>query len=78
MNNMQTIMLTDTEAASFLEWQRNKALFDLLVETGVFSVKNGSVELHFDSLSRLKSIDAHVKLFRRQEAISTHTVIVKG
>lgn len=46
----------------------------ILMEAGVFEVKNGSAELHFDSLGRLASIDLHQKAFRRG-TISTIAIV---
>lgn len=43
---------------------------EIMLIAGVFDVKNGSVELHFDSVGQLASVDAHQKMFRRQK-IST-------
>lgn len=42
----------------------------IMLKSGVFEIKNGSVELHFDSLGRLAAVESHQKLFRR-EKIST-------
>tara|TARA_R110000868_G_scaffold35416_2_gene126991 strand:- start:1046 stop:1222 length:177 start_codon:yes stop_codon:yes gene_type:complete len=46
----------------------------ILMEAGVFHIKNGSAELHFDSLGRLSSVDIHQKAFRRG-TISTLTIV---
>lgn len=48
----------------------------LMLFAGVFDIRNGSAELHFDSLGRLASIDGHIKMFRKQQ-IST-VVITKN
>ena len=54
--------------------QRIEESIAILVEAGVFSIKNGSAELHFDSMGRLASIDVHQKAFRRG-AISTIAIV---
>lgn len=61
---MTQITLTDEEATSFLKWREHQATFDVLMSTGVFDIRNGSAELHFDRTGQLASIDTHVKVFR--------------
>ncbi len=75
---MQTLILSDEEAARFLEWQANREVFQQLVDSGVFIIKNGSAELHFDSLGRLASIDAKLKLYRREAKILTTVRVQKS
>lgn len=60
-----SITLNEIEAASFLEWREHQATFEVLAASGVFDLKNGSAEIHFNSEGQVASIDAHVKMFRR-------------
>lgn len=46
----------------------------IMVEAGVFDIRNGSAELHFDSEGLLASIDLHQKAFRRQR-LSTIAIV---
>lgn len=46
----------------------------ILMEAGVFDIKNGSAELHFDSMGRLASVDIHQKVFRRG-TVSTIAIV---
>ncbi len=61
---MMTLTLTDTEAESFRRWREHQDVFEVLLAHGIFDIRNGSAELHFNSLGQLASLDAHVKLFR--------------
>lgn len=58
MNKTQevTIFLSDIEAKKWIMFQQYYSPFSLMVESGVFLVKNGSVALHFDAIGMLKSI----------------------
>lgn len=60
-----TVDLTETEAASFLKWRENQANFEILAASGVFDIRNGSAEVHFNAEGQIASIEAHVKMFRR-------------
>lgn len=62
---MNTLLLNDADAASFIRWQKYRDKFELLVETQVFDVKNGSAEIHFDPQGEIRSIDLHAKVYRR-------------
>lgn len=59
------LTLTEEEAASFLHFRQFEKEFDLLVKSGVFGVRNGSAELHFDAIGTLASIDLHFRVYRQ-------------
>jgi hypothetical protein len=61
---MVNVTLSEQEAQSFLKWREHQANFEILLENGVFDVRNGSVELHFNVAGHVASIDAHIKVFR--------------
>lgn len=65
------ITLTKDEAASFMKWREHQDAFELLLSHNIFDIKNGSAELHFNSVGHIASIDAHVKLFRRPQTGTT-------
>lgn len=54
--NEITIFLTETDAQRFKEFQLNYENFMLLVNRGVFTIKNGSAVLNFDSNGKLTTI----------------------
>lgn len=62
---MKTIAveMTEIEASDFVEYQRNRILFGMLLNAGVFSIKNGSGTLHFDDKGRLKKITTDYVLY---------------
>lgn len=41
------------------------ALFNLLYQAGIFSIKNGSAEIHFNSDGAIAAIEVHQKVYRR-------------
>lgn len=59
------IELTPEEAAMFLAFREHQAAIQVLIGSGVFNIRNGSAELHFDPRGALASIDMHVKVFRQ-------------
>lgn len=59
------IELNAQEAQSFLEWREHQTLFDKLRNLGVFGVRNGHAELHFDMDGNLSSASLHFKVFQK-------------
>lgn len=58
MNNPLTIVeLTQTEAESFITFQKHRTLIGLLESIGAFNVRNGSVTIHFSRLGEIISVD---------------------
>lgn len=51
------IYIPDEEAKKFLLFQEYYDLFATMLEHGAFTVKNGSVTLHFDKQGKLKAIN---------------------
>jgi hypothetical protein len=51
------IYIPDDEAKKFLLFQEHYATFCLLLESGVFGVRNGSVVLHMDKKGLIKAIN---------------------
>lgn len=48
--------MLNEDAKKFLLFQEHYETFNLLIKSNVFDVKNGKVELHFDSIGKLQSI----------------------
>jgi len=61
MNNMEKenipVYMPDADAAKFLLFQEHYDAFCLLVDSGVFNVRNGSVTIHMDNDSSIKAIN---------------------
>lgn len=51
------VYIPDGDAEKFLLFQRYYDTFSLLVESGVFEIKNGSAALHFDKNGELLAIN---------------------
>lgn len=69
MNNEITIFISDQEAIQFRLFQQHYSQFMLMVNKGVFQVRDGSVEVHFDHTGTIQKIDRHDPLYD-----SKHTV----
>ena len=63
MNEEITIFLTPPEASLFKDFQEYHKTFTLMCQKGVFSIKNGSALMHFDSQGVIQKIERHDSLF---------------
>ncbi len=61
-----TVYLSEEDAKKFIEWQKHYDTFQLLLDRGVFDVKNGNVVLHFDSVGTLQTIERGDILYARR------------
>lgn len=68
------IELDPQEALEFTNWRMNQDLFNQLMNIGVFGVRNGHAELHFDADGNLCDASLHFKVFRRK-VVHSLTVI---
>lgn len=59
LNDMEVIELTAADALLFLQFQKRHSFMQLMEDMGVFSIKSGSVEIHFTSTGEVGSIDIH-------------------
>jgi len=59
-----TVFLSPEEATLFVEFQKRFTFMKLMESLGAFSVKSGSVTIHFDNLGKIASVDKqeHYKL----------------
>lgn len=57
MSDPIAIYVPDEEAKKFLLFQEHYDEFCLLLESGVFDVRNGSVTLHMDKQGSIKAIN---------------------
>lgn len=58
-----TIYLPDQEAQKFLLFQEYYGKFMTLLDSGVFTMKNGSVSIHFDAFGSISLIQRADILF---------------
>lgn len=64
-----TVMLTAEEAELFMRFREHQTEFKQLLEAGLFGIKSGSAEIHFDIDGALASIDMHFRVFRRVRGV---------
>jgi hypothetical protein len=57
--NQTTIFLTDEEARLYVEFVKHRKNINILLNSGVFNVKNGSFEVHLDVNGEIRVIDTH-------------------
>jgi hypothetical protein len=57
MTEKIAIYVPDAEAKMFLLFQEHFDQFNLMVNSGVFDVRNGSVTLHMDKNGSIKTIN---------------------
>lgn len=62
MNEIK-IFLTPEDAEMFKSWQQFHAAFALMIKTGVFDIKNGSVTIHFGNTGEISSIKRNDTLY---------------
>lgn len=66
MENKTKILLTTEEALLFREYMRHREKIGILIDRGVFDVRNGSVVLDFDKNSTLQTIRFTGYMFSRK------------
>ena len=58
--------MENEDAKKFLLFQQNYDLFSLLVDKGVFSIRNGSATLNFDANGTITTISRADMLYNRR------------
>lgn len=53
------VYLTEEEALAFVQFQKRRAFMALLESLHVFDIRSGSVEIHFDAMGQIGSVDIH-------------------
>jgi len=59
------IELTESDAGLFIEFRKYQDVFDMLMQTGVFDVKGGSVTIHFNAQGQIARVDKNETVFYR-------------
>lgn len=57
MITLTPVQLTPEDATLFIEFQKRYAFIKLLESLEVFTIVNGSCEIHFDSMGQIGSVD---------------------
>ena len=63
------VYIPDEDAEKFLLFQRYYDTFSLMVDSGVFDIKNGSATLHFDKKGELLAINRADILYSRRHSL---------
>lgn len=67
---MTVIELNDQEARAFMAFRANQENIEIMLASGVFDMRLGSVEIHFDGDGRVGAITGHPTLFKRGVVIT--------
>lgn len=65
--NMIKIEVTELDANLFAQFRRNQDLFQLLLDRGVFNIKNGKAILNFDHQGTLAEIKLSTITYKRSK-----------
>lgn len=63
------VYIPDEDAQKFLLFQQYYDVFSLMVESGVFDIKNGSAALHFDKNGELLAINRADILYSKRHTL---------
>ena len=66
------VYLLETEAEKWRLFQAHYESFSIMVENGIFSVRNGSVALHFDHQGTLQTIQRADVMYSRKHVYPQH------
>lgn len=61
---MNTVILTDEQAALFILFQKHYDSIGFMMSQGVFDIRQGNATLNFDKNGDLMSIDKHLFSYR--------------
>ncbi len=53
------VNMTEDEARLFVAFQKRRVFMELLESVDAFSIKGGSITIHFDNLGGVGSVDVH-------------------
>lgn len=56
---LSKVYLTNDEARQFVTFRKHFTMVNLMESLGVFNIKDGSVEIHFDRLGQIAKVDIH-------------------
>lgn len=64
------VYIADSEAAQFLLFQEHYEPFTIMLESGVFDIRNGSAILHFDNHGTLQAVNRADILYSRRHVVT--------
>jgi hypothetical protein len=64
-----TILISEEDAARFIEFQRNYEVFKALIDAHVLNIADGSFTCHFSHDGLLQNIETHLVAMRRRRVI---------
>lgn len=62
---MISVQMTNAEAVLFKKFQQVFTTFETMDKAGVFEIRNGSAEMHFDFDGTVREISRHDKLYKK-------------
>lgn len=62
---MISVLLSKEDSELFMAFQQHHAAFTTLYDAGVFSVRNGTATLNFDSSGTLTDINCNIKVYKK-------------
>lgn len=69
------VYIPDAEATKWLLFQQHYEIFAILLESGVFNVRNGSVALHFDPQGVLQAVNRADFLYSKKHGYPQQTSV---
>lgn len=64
-----TIELTDKEAKQFVAFKKYQTIFETMDKAGVFDIRRGSAEIHFDERGEIGIINMHANIYNKREIL---------
>lgn len=65
--NKTQINFTDEQAGEYANYLENKEKIDVVVRSGILSIKSGQGIIHFDKDGVIQLIEVHTSLYRRKK-----------
>lgn len=66
---MITLELTEKEADAFRSFREHQDTFSVMLKAGVFEMRRGSVEIHFDPEGKVGAIIGHPLMYKRDQLV---------
>lgn len=66
---MIQLELTEKEAEAFRSFREHQDAMEVMLKAGVFEMRRGSVEIHFDLEGKIGAIVGHPTLYKRDQVL---------
>ncbi len=70
---MINLELTEKEAEAFRTFREHQDAIEVMLKAGVFEIRRGSVEVHFDLEGKIGAIIGHPTLYKRDQMLFVPT-----